>query len=207
MSFDIWAVPLSFTCLVLMFAYIANEAARLVLDSRKKRKTLYRLSAASIQLIHANGALVTGEPLLNDPGPHSIAEDYPDAIPSPHRAAGPDSCCTWRAWSTPKGFPEPQRVARRTSREPAAASPPAGMRRGSKRLVHGRWSRALASPLPLSSCADEHPSSQRQIARTNRRSPKQGRVDGVVSNVSEFAKAFACKPSHPMVHASVCHVW
>src|ERR1017187_7067207 len=52
MSIEIWAVPLSFTCLVVMFAYIANEAARLVRYSREKRKTL---------LSFVNGKYPTGQ--------------------------------------------------------------------------------------------------------------------------------------------------
>jgi len=148
MSIEMWAVPLSFTCLVVMFAYIANEAAKLVCDSREKRKALYRLSTASIQLVTANGTLVSGGPLPADLSPHRNDGDGSSAIPNPHRAARPDSCCTWRAWSTSKGLPKQQRVVHRTSRGSAAISPPAWMRRGSKRLVQGRWSSAWAASRP-----------------------------------------------------------
>lgn len=61
-----WAVPLSFTCLVVLFGYVANEAVKLVHTFREKRKTLNRLSMVSFQLVHAN-PLVSGEPFPIDP--------------------------------------------------------------------------------------------------------------------------------------------
>ena len=67
MSVEMWAVPLSFTCLVVLFGDVTNEAVKLVQNSRQKRRTLYRLSTAGIHLVDANDPLVTGEPLPNDP--------------------------------------------------------------------------------------------------------------------------------------------
>jgi hypothetical protein len=81
MSSEMWAVRLLLTCLVVMFAYVANEAARLLDDFRKKRKTLGRLSTACFQLLTANGALVLGEPLPDGPWPYSISEDCSDTMP------------------------------------------------------------------------------------------------------------------------------
>ena len=110
MSLEMLAVPLAFTCMVVMFAYVANEVVRLVHDWRVKRKTLYRLSTISIQLacedespaygrpvsdylwpyefrpedstslVGAGTALVSGEP-LPDPGPvPSVSEDNPNSV-------------------------------------------------------------------------------------------------------------------------------
>jgi hypothetical protein len=42
-------------------------------------------------------------------------------------------------------------------------------------------------------CGDERPESKRLNAITNLHSPLEYRVDGVVSNMPEFQKAFACK--------------
>ena len=81
MRIELWAVPLSFTCLVVILAYAANEVAKLVTDSREKRKTLYRLSMASIQLVNVNGTLVLGEPLPDDPWPSSADGDYSSTMP------------------------------------------------------------------------------------------------------------------------------
>jgi len=67
MRVEIWAVPLSFTCLVVLFGYVTNEAVKLVQKSREKRRTLYRLSTAGIHLVNAGGPLVSGQPLPNDP--------------------------------------------------------------------------------------------------------------------------------------------
>jgi len=54
MRIEVWAVPLSFTCLVVLFGYVTNEAVKLVNNFREKRKTLNRLSTVSFQLVHAN---------------------------------------------------------------------------------------------------------------------------------------------------------
>ena len=37
--------------------------------------------------------------------------------------------------------------------------------------------------------------------------PGHDRVNGVVSNMPEFQKAFSCKAGQPMVKANVCRVW
>ena len=56
-------------------------------------------------------------------------------------------------------------------------------------------------------CGDERPESKRLNAITNPHSPLEYRVDGVVSNMPEFQKAFACKAGQPMVRAQACRVW
>jgi len=44
-------------------------------------------------------------------------------------------------------------------------------------------------------------------AKTNPHSPGKFRTNGVVSNMPEFAKAFSCPGSAPMVSQPVCRVW
>ena len=56
-------------------------------------------------------------------------------------------------------------------------------------------------------CGDERPESKRQNAITNEHSPEQYRINGVVSNMAEFAKAFSCKAGQPMARANACRVW
>lgn len=56
-------------------------------------------------------------------------------------------------------------------------------------------------------CGDERPESKRLNAITNPHSPNEYRVNGVVSNMPEFQKAFSCKAGQPMVRARQCKVW
>jgi putative endopeptidase len=56
-------------------------------------------------------------------------------------------------------------------------------------------------------CGDERPESKRMNAITNPHSPLEYRIDGVVSNMPEFQKAFACKVGQPMVREQVCRIW
>jgi len=56
-------------------------------------------------------------------------------------------------------------------------------------------------------CGDERPESKRANAITNEHSPEEYRVNGVVSNMPEFGKAFACRVGQPMVRANACRVW
>ena len=44
-------------------------------------------------------------------------------------------------------------------------------------------------------------------AITNPHSPDEYRINGVVSNMPEFGKAFACRVGQPMVHTNPCKVW
>ncbi len=47
----------------------------------------------------------------------------------------------------------------------------------------------------------------RQRALTDPHSPGKFRVNGVVSNMPEFQKAFSCKTGDAMVRENACHVW
>jgi endothelin-converting enzyme/putative endopeptidase len=56
-------------------------------------------------------------------------------------------------------------------------------------------------------CENRRPEYERLQAQTNPHSPGRYRVNGVLSNMPEFQKAFACKPGAPMVSQSACRVW
>jgi endothelin-converting enzyme/putative endopeptidase len=56
-------------------------------------------------------------------------------------------------------------------------------------------------------CGYERPENKRVNAITNPHSPDEYRINGVVSNMPEFAKAFSCKVGQPMVRTQACRVW
>ena len=56
-------------------------------------------------------------------------------------------------------------------------------------------------------CGDERPESKRLNALTNPHSPDEYRINGVVSNMPEFGKAFSCRVGQPMVHPQPCKIW
>jgi putative endopeptidase len=56
-------------------------------------------------------------------------------------------------------------------------------------------------------CQNESPEEARQMALINPHSPPQYRVDGVVSNMPEFRKAFGCQEGQPMAPVHSCRVW
>jgi len=56
-------------------------------------------------------------------------------------------------------------------------------------------------------CENERPENLRVNALTNPHSPGYARINGVVSNMPEFQKAFNCKAGQPMVHIPTCRVW
>ncbi len=58
-------------------------------------------------------------------------------------------------------------------------------------------------------CANERPEDLRMRAQVDPHSPAKYRINGVVVNMPEFAKAFACKAGQPMVNPpeKVCRVW
>lgn len=56
-------------------------------------------------------------------------------------------------------------------------------------------------------CANTRPETERMRAITNAHSPEKYRTNGVVSNMPEFAQAFACKAGQPMVRQPACKVW
>ena len=56
-------------------------------------------------------------------------------------------------------------------------------------------------------CENNRPEDLRVKAVTDPHSPGRYRVNGVVANMPEFARAFACKPGSAMVSAKPCKVW
>lgn len=56
-------------------------------------------------------------------------------------------------------------------------------------------------------CEQVRPEAMRTQVLTNPHSIPKYRVNNVVSNMPEFAKAFSCKAQKPMVHAKQCRVW
>jgi endothelin-converting enzyme/putative endopeptidase len=56
-------------------------------------------------------------------------------------------------------------------------------------------------------CSNERPENERVQAATDPHSPSFARINGVVSNLPQFQKAFACKAGQPMVHEPNCKVW
>jgi putative endopeptidase len=56
-------------------------------------------------------------------------------------------------------------------------------------------------------CGDARPEMKRMSALTNPHSPDEYRVNGVVTNLPEFGKAFGCKAGQPMMSAKGCRVW
>ena len=56
-------------------------------------------------------------------------------------------------------------------------------------------------------CDNVRPERARMLAQTNPHSPGHDRVNGVVSNMPEFQKAFACTADAPMVRKTQCRVW
>jgi endothelin-converting enzyme/putative endopeptidase len=56
-------------------------------------------------------------------------------------------------------------------------------------------------------CENRRPEYERLQAQTNPHSPGRYRVNGVMSNMPEFQKAFSCKNDAPMVKGAQCRVW
>ncbi len=56
-------------------------------------------------------------------------------------------------------------------------------------------------------CQNTTPEAARMRAQTDPHSPGGFRVNGVVSNMPEFQKAFACTTGQPMVRGPACRVW
>jgi putative endopeptidase len=56
-------------------------------------------------------------------------------------------------------------------------------------------------------CQNMRPEMARLLALNNEHSPGKYRVNGVVSNMPEFEKAWGCKAGQAMVRANACHVW
>lgn len=56
-------------------------------------------------------------------------------------------------------------------------------------------------------CANSTPQYLRMAAQADPHATPQARVNGVVSNMPEFQKAFGCKSGQPMVRENACRVW
>ena len=56
-------------------------------------------------------------------------------------------------------------------------------------------------------CSQYRPEMSRSRAQTDAHSEPRWRVNGVVSNLPEFAQAFGCKAGQPMVRETPCRVW
>jgi putative endopeptidase len=56
-------------------------------------------------------------------------------------------------------------------------------------------------------CQNQTDESSRLLAQVDPHSPGRYRVNGVVANMPEFQKTFACKAGSPMVRENMCHVW
>jgi endothelin-converting enzyme/putative endopeptidase len=56
-------------------------------------------------------------------------------------------------------------------------------------------------------CGDTRPDTKREHALTDPHSPAEFRINGVVSNMPEFATAFGCKVPQKMVSMKPCRVW
>ncbi len=56
-------------------------------------------------------------------------------------------------------------------------------------------------------CENATPEFERLKAQTNPHASNRYRVNGPVSNMPEFAKAFSCKANAPMVRQNACRVW
>jgi putative endopeptidase len=56
-------------------------------------------------------------------------------------------------------------------------------------------------------CENTSPQEARRLALTDPHSPGRFRVNGTLQNMPEFQKAFACKPTAPMVRPNACRVW
>lgn len=57
------------------------------------------------------------------------------------------------------------------------------------------------------SCENTREANSRLQAATDPHSPAFARINGIVTNLPQFATAFSCKANQPMVKAKVCKVW
>jgi putative endopeptidase len=56
-------------------------------------------------------------------------------------------------------------------------------------------------------CENNRPENQRVRALTDPHSPGKYRVNGIVSDLPQFQRAFGCQPGQPMVRPKMCRVW
>jgi predicted metalloendopeptidase len=51
------------------------------------------------------------------------------------------------------------------------------------------------------------PEAERQQVKTDPHAAARWRVNGPLSNMPQFAKAFGCRAGQPMVRANACAIW
>ena len=56
-------------------------------------------------------------------------------------------------------------------------------------------------------CNNQRPENLRVRAKTDPHSPGRWRINGVVANMPEFARAFSCPADAPLVRENVCRIW
>ncbi|MGI4829069.1 MAG: M13 family metallopeptidase [Janthinobacterium lividum] len=56
-------------------------------------------------------------------------------------------------------------------------------------------------------CENSRPENLRLNAATDPHSPGEARINGVVSDLPQFGKAFGCKAGQPMVRQNACKIW
>lgn len=56
-------------------------------------------------------------------------------------------------------------------------------------------------------CNNQRPENLRVRAKTDPHSPGRWRINGVVANMPEFARAFSCPADAPLVREKVCRIW
>jgi predicted metalloendopeptidase len=56
-------------------------------------------------------------------------------------------------------------------------------------------------------CTNVRPDLARTLVTTNPHSLPRFRVNNVVSNIPEFARAFGCSKGQPMVRENACRIW
>jgi putative endopeptidase len=56
-------------------------------------------------------------------------------------------------------------------------------------------------------CESDRPADAREHAITDPHSPGKYRINGIVTNMPQFAKAFGCKKGDAMVAAKACRIW
>jgi putative endopeptidase len=56
-------------------------------------------------------------------------------------------------------------------------------------------------------CENARPEAERMKAQTNPHASNKYRVNGPLSNMPEFAKAFQCRANAPMIRQNACRVW
>ena len=56
-------------------------------------------------------------------------------------------------------------------------------------------------------CENNRPENQRVSAATDPHSPGKYRINGIVANLPEFARAFSCKSGQQMVREKACKIW